>query len=132
MLREEANSAEIRSLSRDAAPSSGAAGGAAGGGGAGATGARGNHAAMMRSSIDESLEEARKKGKLSQKEAMELMVKMMALQRLDKGAGAGSGKGAGACKGGGAEGSAGEEVTAAGCTANVVPKPYNQTLNPKP
>jgi hypothetical protein len=131
MLREEAHAAEIRSLSRDAAQSSGAAGGAEpGGGGAGATGARGHNAAMMRSSIDESLEEARKKGKLSQKEAMELMVKMMALQRLDKGAGAGAAKGPGACRGGGAQGSAGDEVTAAGCTANVVPNPY--TLHPKP
>eukprot|EP00802_Teleaulax_amphioxeia_P016680 Tamp_16804.p1 GENE.Tamp_16804~~Tamp_16804.p1 ORF type:complete len:408 (-),score=90.36 Tamp_16804:212-1372(-) len=111
MLREEGHAAEIRSLSRNSGTdTSSAAGGAAGG-----AGGR-NNAAMVRSSIDESLEEARKKGKLTQKEAMELMVKMMALQRLDQKAAAGSS----ADKGGRPSDSSGEERTAAGCTANVV------------
>lgn len=84
MLRDEAYSAEIRSLSRDAGSSP-----AVGGGAARAVG----NAAQVKNSIDNSLEEARKKGKLSQKEAMELMVKMMALQRMEKGgAAAGAGE----------------------------------------
>ena len=114
MLRDDKHSSEIRSLSRDAsaAASPGAAGAAGAGGGAGGS------AAVVRSSIDSSLEEARKKGKLSQKEAMEIMLKMMALQRMEKGGGAAGGAGKGAA---GVNGeSAGDEVTAAGCTANVV------------
>ena len=79
MLQDKAYSAEVRSLSRDAGSGAGAGARAAG------------NAAQVKSSIDSSLEEARKKGKLSQKEAMELMVKMMALQRLEKG---GAAKGA--------------------------------------
>ena len=113
MLRDDKHSSEIRSLSRDAsaAASPGAAGAAGAGGGAGGS------AAVVRSSIDSSLEEARKKGKLSQKEAMEIMLKMMALQRMEKGGAAGgAGKGAAGVNGE----SAGDEVTAAGCTANVV------------
>jgi hypothetical protein len=113
MLRDDKHSSEIRSLSRDAsaAASPGAAGAAGAGGGAGGS------AAVVRSSIDSSLEDARKKGKLSQKEAMEIMLKMMALQRMEKGGAAGgAGKGAAGVNGE----SAGDEVTAAGCTANVV------------
>jgi len=97
MLRDETYRAEIRSLSRDAGSESSPAAG--GGAGAGA-----RNAAQVRSSIDSGLEEARKKGKLSQKEAMELMVKMMALQRMEKGGAAGAGDVAG-----------GEEVTAGEC-----------------
>ena len=81
LLRDPKNAGEIRGMSRDAGGSSTAAGGpAAAGSGGGGGGGAGKNAADVRSSIDSSLDEARKKGKLSQKEAMELMLKMMALQ----------------------------------------------------
>uniref|UniRef100_A0A7S4NUM3 PPM-type phosphatase domain-containing protein n=1 Tax=Guillardia theta TaxID=55529 RepID=A0A7S4NUM3_GUITH len=75
---------------------------------------------LVRSSINSSLEDARKKGKLTQKEAMELMVKMMALQRMEKNALASSQAVQQGTEGSNKLNGCSEEATCAGCTANVV------------
>eukprot|EP00960_Hanusia_phi_P074635 768280-Hanusia_phi.AAC.4 len=75
---------------------------------------------LVRSSINSSLEDARKKGKLTQKEAMELMVKMMALQRLEKNASASTQGVQQGTEGPNKLNGFSEDVTCAGCTANVV------------
>ncbi|EKX53152.1 hypothetical protein GUITHDRAFT_64573 [Guillardia theta CCMP2712] len=61
-----------------------------------------------------------KKGKLTQKEAMELMVKMMALQRMEKNALASSQAVQQGTEGSNKLNGCSEEATCAGCTANVV------------
>ena len=73
-------------------------------------------ASQVRASINSSLDDVKKKGKLSQKEAMEIMIKMMALQKMEN-------KAAGVAAGGATGGGGGDEeapgCTMAGATANV-------------
>eukprot|EP00288_Rhodomonas_lens_P008461 CAMPEP_0177718942 /NCGR_PEP_ID=MMETSP0484_2-20121128/15845_1 /TAXON_ID=354590 /ORGANISM="Rhodomonas lens, Strain RHODO" /LENGTH=193 /DNA_ID=CAMNT_0019231139 /DNA_START=129 /DNA_END=706 /DNA_ORIENTATION=- len=88
MLREERFACELQLLSKskeEADKADKEPGGAAGAAvaAAGRGGGQPQAASMVRSSINSSLDEARKKGKLTQKEAMELMIKMMTLQRME-------------------------------------------------
>lgn len=76
-------------------------------------------ASMVKASVNSALDEARKKGKLTQKEAMELMIKMMAVQRMEKPGAKGGGEGADDAPGAAAA-SAKPEGVQAGCTANVL------------
>ena len=81
-------------------------------------------AQMVRTSLNASLDEAKKKGKLSKKEATELLVKMMALNRMENQPTSSGSASGGAASGSASSGSAPEDdepsSTSAGCTANVM------------
>mmetsp|Transcript_30876 Transcript_30876/g.72136 ORF Transcript_30876/g.72136 Transcript_30876/m.72136 type:complete len:387 (-) Transcript_30876:42-1202(-) len=114
MLRDERYRGELTTLSGKDKGGDGEAAAAGAGAGAGAGAKKGQDstaASQVRQSINTSLDDVKKKGKLSQKEAMEIMVKMMALQRLE-------GKGGGPGAAGGEDEAVGG--TAAGAAANVV------------